>query len=91
MATGLESAVFDILTADPVSPEEGQLWYRSDLDGFFYYDGAGVRSFVDAPVRPYDRGALMVVRDGQFLILVDPEISGADSISIEGNGQLVVF
>ncbi len=38
-----DSIVFESLTADPTSPTAGQIWYRSDLERFVYYDGTNVR------------------------------------------------
>ena len=32
--------------ADPISPREGTLWYRSDLDRLRLYDGVGIQEFV---------------------------------------------
>ena len=40
MSLGTETALFDSLTADPGSPETGELWFRSDLQVFRFYDGA---------------------------------------------------
>ena len=33
---------FGSLTSDPVSPTAGQLWYRSDLDTLYFYNGTGI-------------------------------------------------
>ena len=36
--------VFANLTADPSNPENGAVWYRSDLGKFRYYDGSSVNN-----------------------------------------------
>lgn len=45
MSLGTETIIFDELTADPSSPEAGEVWFRTDLDRFRYYDGATVYQF----------------------------------------------
>lgn len=45
MSLGTLSVIFDELTADPGTPEAGEVWFRSDLDRFRYYDGATVHQF----------------------------------------------
>jgi len=38
-----DSIIFEALTQDPQSPQEGQIWYRSDLGRLVYYDGTNIR------------------------------------------------
>lgn len=46
MSLGTETIFFDELTADPGSPEAGQVWYNTTDDRFRYYDGATVETFI---------------------------------------------
>lgn len=45
MSLGTESIIFDELGADPGTPTAGQVWYRTDLERFRYFDGLTTHQF----------------------------------------------
>ena len=40
---------------------------------------------------PYDSGQSVVISDGFWLVCVDPIFSGGNTLTILGNGQLVIL
>jgi hypothetical protein len=45
VSLGTETIIFDELAADPGTPESGQIWYRTDLERFRYFDGLTTHQF----------------------------------------------
>lgn len=91
MSLGAETILLDSLSADPVSPVAGELWFNQTAGELRGFDGSAVVTLASAPdaPAPYDPGVL-VIADGHFAIRVDPAITGSNSITIEGDGQLVI-
>jgi hypothetical protein len=91
MSFGVETALLDSLSVDPVSPEAGELWFNASTLQLRFHDGSSTVSLITAPGKPVPYNvASLAIADGEYAIRVDPEVTGSNSISISGSGSLVV-